>query len=152
VLLLNRSFFEQEPLLFLKGAVIFAIGPLNHQLSYLFIAMFIDLIFEGQVARKEGQFKLPSLMKKFWGKVFTYVLWIAMFHAFDGVTGLPDTARLSLIIALVGLEIVSATKNTAKLGHNKLAETLGNLYLSLTKNKGGSTDEESANDEDPNQP
>lgn len=137
-----KDFFSSEPLLFLKGAVVFAIGPLNHQLSYLALAMVIDLIFGVQVALKEKNFKPMVMVKKFGIKAVTYSLWIAMFHAFDMVAGFPDTARWSLILILVGLEIMSAIKNTSKLGYGVLADALERLYLSLAKQKGGATDVE----------
>jgi phage-related holin len=137
-----KNFFLSEPLLFLKGAVVFAIGSLNHQLSYLALAMVIDLIFGIQVALKERNFKAMTLVKKFGVKAVIYTLWIAMFHAFDMVAGFPDTARWSLILILVGLEIMSAIKNTSKLGYGSLADTLERLYLSLAKQKGGTNDVE----------
>lgn len=137
-----KDFFFSEPLLFLKGAVIFAIGPLNHQLSYLFVAMVIDLIFGIQVALKEKDFKFGTMVRKFGVKVILYSLWIAMFHAFDMIAGLPDTARWSLILILVGLEIFSAIKNTSKLGYGALADALEKLYLSLARPKGGIDDVE----------
>lgn len=136
-----KNYFFEEPWLFLKGAIVFAIGPLNHQLSYLFLAMVVDLLFGIQVAVKKKEFSPIVLVKKFGVKVLTYVLWIAMFHAFDSIAGLPDTGRWSLIMVLVGLEIASAIKNTASLGHTQLAEYLESLYLSLTKQKGGSANE-----------
>jgi phage-related holin len=139
---MKRNLFFGEPLLFLKGALVFAIGPLNHQLSYLFLAMVIDLIFGVQVALKNKEFKMNTLVRKFGIKLTTYMLWITMFHAFDMIAGLPDTARWSLIMVLVGLEIVSAIKNTASLGYNRLAEALEKLYLNLVK-KGGPANEES---------
>lgn len=135
-----KHYFFSEPLLFLKGAVIFALGPLNHQLSYLALAMVIDLIFGIQVALKEKDFKFSTMVNKFGIKALTYSLWIAMFHAFDMISGLPDTGRWSLILILVGLEIFSAIKNTSKLGYTALAEALEKLYLTLSKPKGGTSD------------
>lgn len=143
-----KNFYFSEPLLFLKGAVVFAVGPLNHQLSYLALAMVIDLIFGIQVALKEKNFRPMIMVKKFGIKTITYSLWIAMFHAFDMVAGLPDTARWSLILILVGLEIMSAIKNTSKLGYGGLADALEKLYLSLAKQKGGDSDVEEEQPED----
>jgi phage-related holin len=134
--------FLQEPLLFSKGAIVFLIGPLDHQLSYLLIAMLVDLIFGIQVALREKKFSITILLHKFGVKLVTYGLWIVMFHAFDRIAGLPDTGRWSLILVLAGLEIVSAIKNTSKLGHSALAEALEKLYLTLSK-KGGPADEKS---------
>lgn len=56
-----------------------------------------------------------------------------MFHAFDMVAGLPDTARWALVVMFAGMELVSAAKNTAKLGHGKLADALEGLYLALMR-------------------
>lgn len=56
-----------------------------------------------------------------------------MFHAFDMIAGLPNSARWAVIMSLAGLEIISATKNTAKLGHNRLADVIESVYLALTK-------------------
>lgn len=122
-----------EPFLVLKGALIFLIGPLNMQLAYLGLAVGIDLMFGIQVARKEKIFKWSTLFSKVRKKVFIYLTWIAMFHAFDMVAGLPDTARWAVIVMLAGMEVFSAIKNTAKLGHNRLAEALEQVYLTLVK-------------------
>lgn len=135
-----KTFFTEvwlslhDPLLWLKGGLVFLIGPINIQLAYLLLALGIDLVFGIQIAIRDRTFKWSILFKKLKNKIMVYVLWIAMFHAFDMVAGLPDSARWSVIVLLAGLEIVSAIKNTAKLGHNRLAEGLEKLYLSLTKN------------------
>lgn len=126
--------FVQDPLLWFKGGLVFLIGPINIQLAYLVLALGIDLVFGIQIALRDRTFKWNILFKKLKNKLMIYFLWIGMFHAFDMVAGLPDSARWSVIVLLAGLEIVSAIKNTAKLGHNQLAEGLERLYLSLTKN------------------
>ncbi len=136
-----KIWFFGEPWIFLKGALVFILGPLSHQPAYLLVAIVVDLIFGIQVAIKTKTFRRKILFHKFGRKVSTYLLWIVMFHAFDMATGLPDTARWSLISILVGLEITSAIKNTTKLGYGVLAEAISALYLNFTKHKGGSTDE-----------
>lgn len=123
-----------EPLAWLKGALIFLLGPLNLQIAYLLLAIGIDLVFGIQVAKRDKTFKLSILLQKLRQKVIIYSLWIAMFHAFDMVAGLPDTARYAVIVTLAGMEVMSAIKNTAKLGHGALADGLEGLYLALTKN------------------
>mgnify|MGYP007123079479 CR=1 FL=1 len=60
-----------------------------------------------------------------------------MFHAFDMVTGLPNTARWSVIVMLMGMELLSAAKNTAKLGHGRLSDALEHVYLTLIKTNAG---------------
>lgn len=60
-----------------------------------------------------------------------------MFHAFDMVTGLPNTARWSVIVMLLGMELLSAMKNTAQLGHGRLSDALEHVYLSLIKTNAG---------------
>lgn len=128
------TIWTHEPFIFVKGALIFMVGPLDIQLAYLILAIAIDLVFGIQVALKNKSFKWSILIKKVSHKLLIYTLWIGMFHAFDMVAGLPDTARWAVITMLAGLEIVSAIKNTATLGHSRLADALENLYLSLTKN------------------
>lgn len=122
-----------EPLLIIKGALIFLIGPLTMQLAYLAVAVGIDLMFGIQVARREKQFKWSSLFDKVRKKIYIYIMWIAMFHAFDMVAGLPNTARWAVVMMLTGLEAFSAIKNTARLGHSKLAEGLEQVYLSIIR-------------------
>lgn len=122
-----------EPLTWLKGALIFLLGPINLQLMYLLLAIGIDLCFGVQIALREKTFKWKILFKKLRQKIVVYAMWISMFHAFDMVAGLPDSARWAVVVMLAGLEILSAIKNTAKLGHNRLAEGLERLYLTLTK-------------------
>lgn len=141
-----KNFFANsiifEPLIILKGALIFLVGPLNLQLAYLFLAVGIDLVFGIQVAKKEKTFEWKLLILKVRKKVLVYVLWISMFHAFDMVAGLPNTARWAVIVMLAGMEIVSAIKNTARLGHGTLADALESLYFSLTKNSPTSKDKD----------
>jgi hypothetical protein len=122
-----KQFFT-EPLVWLKGAIIFIIGPLDLHLSYLLLAVSVDLVFGIQVALKQKDFTWSALISKFGKKLKIYILWMVMFHA-----GLPDTARWSLIVLLTGMEILSAIKNTSKLGYGRLADALENLYLSLLK-------------------
>lgn len=128
------NLFTTEPFLFLKGALIFMIGPLDVQLAYLFIAIGIDLLFGIQVARKEQSFRWFILLDKVRKKIFVYIMWISLFHAFGTILGLPDSARWSVILLLAGMEVVSAIKNTARLGHSRLSDALEGLYFSLVKN------------------
>lgn len=58
-----------------------------------------------------------------------------MFHAFDMIAGLPNSARWAVVVMLAGMELVSAAKNTAKLGHSKLADALEGVYLALMKSQ-----------------
>lgn len=58
-----------------------------------------------------------------------------MFHAFDMIAGLPNSARWAVVVMLAGMELVSAAKNTAKLGHGKLADALEGVYLALMKSQ-----------------
>jgi phage-related holin len=137
-----KSFFFSEPFLLLRGAMVFALGPINHQIYYLALAMVVDLIFGIQVALKEKDFKFSTMINKFGAKVSLYSLWVVLFHAFDKISGLPDTGRWALILMLVGLEIFSAIKNTSKLGYTALADALEKLYLGLNKPKGGTQNAE----------
>ncbi len=124
-----------EPFFWLKGSLIFLIGPIDLQLAYLLLAIAVDLVFGIQIAVKEHTFKWSILVRKLRQKLTVYILWIAMFHAFDMVTGLPNSARWAVVAMLAGLEIISAIKNTARLGHSKLADALEGLYLALTRNQ-----------------
>jgi len=130
---LISNIISSEPFTVVKGALIFLIGPLNLQLAYLLLAIAIDIAFGIQVAIKEKQFKWKTLFSKAKRKLIIYGLWISMFHSFDMVTGLPDSARWAVIVMLAGMELMSAIKNTAKLGHNQLADALEEVYLALTR-------------------
>jgi phage-related holin len=127
------NLFTSEPFILVKGALVILLGPLNHQLGYLLLAVAIDLVFGIQVAKKEKLFSWRVLFEKIRRKIFIYGGWIAMFHAFDMVAGLPDAARWAVILLLVGMELLSAAKNTAKLGYNKLADALEGVYISLVR-------------------
>lgn len=118
---------------YIKGALVFLIGPLNSQIGYLLLAVAIDLFFGIQVARKEKQFTWVLLFTKVRRKFIIYLLWITMFHAFDMVTGLPNTARWAVVAMLASMEIFSAIKNTAKLGYTRLADGLEQIFLSLLR-------------------
>lgn len=127
------NLYHSDPFIFIKGIMIFLLGPLNLQLGYLLIAIAIDLCFGIQVARKEKTFTWKLLLQKVRSKFLIYALWIAMFHAFDMIAGLPNSARWAVVVMLAGMELMSAAKNTAKLGHGKLADALEALYLTLLR-------------------
>jgi phage-related holin len=124
---------QSEPFVFLKGALVFLIGPIDTQIAYLLLTITIDLVFGVQVAVMENKFRWSILFTKVRRKLFVYALFIIMFHAFDVIAGLPDTARWSVILTLAGMEILSAIRNTASLGHSKLADSLERVYLALVK-------------------
>jgi len=125
--------YAGEVLLFLKGALLFLVGPLNAQLAYMFVAIGIDLFFGIKVASKEKTFSWNTLAVKVGNKVMIYGAWIAMFHVLDMVIGLPSTARNGVILLLISMEIMSASKNTAKLGYGKLATLLENIYFVVSR-------------------
>ena len=129
--------FATDSFMFVKGSLIFLLGPLNLQLAYLLLAVGIDLVFGVEVARKEKTFKWSIFFTKVRKKLFVYIMWISMFHAFDMIAGLPNTARWAVVVMLAGMELVSAAKNTAKLGHGKLADALEGAYLALVKSNPG---------------
>lgn len=130
---LFTSIISSEPFTFIKGALVFFIGPLSLQLAYFLIVILIDLFFGIQVARKEKQFSWKILFAKVKKKMIFYSLMIALFHALDMITGLPDTARISVVILLAGMEVLSTIKNTGKLGHQKVSLALEQLYMSLIR-------------------
>lgn len=125
--------FARDSFIFFKGSLIFLLGPLNLQLAYLLLAIGIDLSFGVEVAIKEKTFKWSIFFSKLRKKLFVYIMWISMFHAFDMIAGLPNTARWAVVVMLAGMELVSAAKNTARLGHGKLADALEGAYLALVK-------------------
>jgi phage-related holin len=127
------NLYHSDPFIFVKGMLLFLLGPLNLQLGYLLIAIAIDLVFGIQVAKKTKTFKWKLLFSKVRSKIVIYALWIAMFHAFDMIAGLPNSARWAVVVMLAGMELMSAAKNTAKLGHGKLADALEALYLTLLR-------------------
>jgi phage-related holin len=122
-----------ETLLILKGGLLFLIGPLNAQLAYVAVVIFIDLLFGMRVAAKEKVFSWRVLGSKVSNKLLIYGAWIAMFNALDMAIGLPNTARNAVILILISMEIFSASKNTAKLGYGKLASLMENVYFLITK-------------------
>lgn len=120
----------------------FLMGPLDAEILYLLLAMTIDTVFGIMVARNNNTWSLIRLLDLTSKKVMVYMLWIIMFNAFDNIAGLPNTARWSVIMILVGFEIISAVKNTSRLGYNRLANALENMYLSLISQQGGSNNDE----------
>lgn len=121
---------------FLKGVLIWALGPINYQLGYLLLVMAIDLVFGIQVARKQKKFSWRVLVKKTVVKIEVYALWIIIFNAFDKISNLPGTARWLTILALLGIEIASNLRNTGKLGHSKVVKALEDVYEKLTSSGG----------------
>lgn len=117
----------------LKGSLLFLIGPINAQLGYVAVAVLIDLMFGIRVAVKTKSFSWNIFVKKVSNKILIYAAWIALFNALDMVVGLPSTARTSVIVLLISMEILSASKNTAKLGYGKLAGLLENIYYLVSK-------------------
>lgn len=115
-------------LIFFKGSLLFLIGPLNAQLGYLMLALLIDVIFGIKVARQNNTFSWNILSRKVGNKIIIYGAWIAMFNALDMVAGLPNTSRTAVIVVLVSMEILSSSKNTARLGYDRLAKLLENVY------------------------
>lgn len=122
-----------ESMLLMKGSLLFLIGPLNAQLSYVVLAIVIDLLFGMRVAAKEKVFSWSVFTGKVGNKIFVYTAWISLFNALDMVAGLPNTARNAVILVLISMEIFSASKNTAKLGYGKLASLMENVYFLITK-------------------
>jgi len=162
------DFVSSEPVMITKLILVFFLGPLDIQLTYLLIAMIIDLYFGIKVARKENNFSFFVLREKMQNKLLMYVTWITLFHAFDMITGFNNTARWSIIVLLASMEILSAIKNTAKLGHSTLASSLERVYLALVKGnpllsfldkeevddaaKGGNDNDEEENEDNTNNP
>lgn len=141
--------YTGESFLFFKGALLFLIGPLNAQLSYVAIAIAIDLMFGMRVAKKERTFSWGVFSGKVSNKLLVYGAWVAMFNALDMAIGLPNTARTAVIVVLIGMEITSASKNTAKLGYGRLASLMENIYLLISKDVPAATPQQEEDDENP---
>ena len=136
-----------ETLWYLKGGLLFLIGPLNAQLAYVAVVVLIDLLFGMKVASNEKVFSWRVLGNKVSNKVLVYGAWIAMFNALDMAIGLTNTARNALILILISMEIFSASKNTAKLGYGRLAALMENIYYLVTKDNPVALKEETKQEE-----
>lgn len=135
--------FLDPMFIWLKGALIWLVGDLNYQLGYLLIVIMVDMLFATWAAKKHNEFEWSILLTKLRGKLTVYALWIIAFHAVDKMLNLPNSGRWMVTVALLGAEILSSAKNTAKLGYTHIADALENIYKSLTTNitkaQGGST-------------
>lgn len=150
-----KLLFEHLPDWFVgwfKGALIWLVGDLNYQLAYLGLVIIIDTMFAVWGAIKDKEFSWEVMFKKLGGKLAIYTFWIVIFHAADKILTLPNSGRWMAIVALLGAEIISSAKNTAKLGYTHVAEALENLYFSLApknnKLQGGSCKDEETNGKD----
>lgn len=117
--------------LIIKGAFIFLIGPLNTQIAYLLLVIFIDMYFGVRLAINKNEFKFSIFYKKVTQKIIVYAGWIAIFNAMDIVIGLPSVARASIIILLLFMEVLSAIRNTRDLGFEKLSDAISNILKSF---------------------
>jgi phage-related holin len=110
-----------------KGALIILVGPLNYQLGYLLLVIFLDLLLGVWAAKRECAFDLGYMVTKTIEKITIYATWIVISHAFDMVINLPGAARKACIVILLGREFISSIKNTKKLGYVDLAQALDNM-------------------------
>jgi len=69
-------------------------------------------------------------------KIIVYGCWVVMFNIIDKVLGLPGAARNAVIFLLIGMEFVSATKNTARIGYNRLSRLMEGIYLTFMQGSG----------------
>lgn len=113
---------------FIKGALIVFLGPLNMQIGYLLIMIALDLYLGSKAAKKDKTFKFKYAFSRTIEKVIVYMIWIAIFNGLDMIADLPGTTRWLAILALFGQEIVSALRNTVRLGYVGLAQALAGVY------------------------
>jgi phage-related holin len=130
----------------LKSLLITLVGPLSAQIGYLFLVVFLDLYLGIKVAKKQKTFNLKYAIQKTVEKTAIYLIWIIMFHSWDVVLNLPDSARTVCIVALLGQELLSAIRNTRKLGYIAVANAIGSVYEKFTRtnvdsNQGGKQNE-----------
>ncbi len=119
-------------LFFLQGALIAALGPLNLQIGYLFLVVAVDFILGVWAAKKTGSYDSRYAFSRSIEKLIVYTIWIIIFHSLDMVAKLPGTARWLCILALVGQEIMSALRNTGRMGYTGVVQALASVYMSLT--------------------
>ena len=132
---------ESESLLFLKGAIVFLIGPMDEKLTALLVVFVVDLALGTNAARRLKVFGWGELVLKLQKKMLVYGCWIVFFNAIDKALGLPSSGRNAIIFVLIGMEFVSAAKNTGKLGHGRLAKILEGIYLNFMQGAGIPMDE-----------
>lgn len=131
-----QNTYMNETTLFLKGAVVFLVGPFDDKLKGLAVIVIIDLILGINAAMRLHIFTWRELVVKMQKKILIYGCWIIMFNILDKVLGLPGAARSAMIFLLIGMEFVSATKNTARMGYGKLAKLMEGIYLSFMQGSG----------------
>lgn len=130
-----------DSLLFLKGALVFLIGPMDEKLTGLFVVFIVDLALGINAAMKLKVFGWGELVFKIQKKMLVYGCWIVFFNAIDKALGLPSSGRNAIIFVLIGMEFVSAAKNTGKLGYGKLSKVLEGIYLNFMQGTGIPMDE-----------
>lgn len=133
--------WASEGALFLKGAMVLLLGPLDKHLQYLAVMILIDLLLGVTVAKRLKVFTYGSLVEKMQAKLVVYFSWIVIFNMVDGFVGLSGAGRNSIIVLLVMMEMLSAVKNTSSLGYGKLADILERMYLSLMQGSGAPVEE-----------
>lgn len=130
-----------ETSLFIKGALVFLIGPFDDKMKGLVIFILIDLVLGINAAKKLMIFTWRDLAIKMQKKLIVYACWIVMFNILDKILGLPGAARNAIILVLIAMEFFSASKNTAKMGYGRLARIMESLYLTFMQGTGIPMDE-----------
>jgi len=130
-----------ETSLFIKGALVFLVGPFDDKMKGLVIFILIDLVLGINAAKKLMIFTWRELAIKMQKKLIVYACWIIMFNILDKILGLPGAARNAIILVLIAMELFSASKNTAKMGYGRLAKIMEGLYLTFMQGTGIPMDE-----------
>lgn len=131
-----HSAYVNDTMLFFKGAIVFLIGPFDEKLKGLAVIILVDLILGINAAIRLQVFTWKELFIKMQKKIIVYGCWVVMFNIIDKVLGLPGAARNAVIFLLIGMEFVSATKNTARIGYNRLSRLMEGIYLTFMQGSG----------------
>lgn len=116
----------------LKGVFVWAIGPLDMQLSYLALAIFCDLVLAVWVTTKEGTFKFSIMIRKTVEKLAIYTMILAIFNALGMVSNFPAPIRWGVLMALIVRDTSSFIKNVGRLGYGSLAQSLEEVFHKIT--------------------
>lgn len=122
----------------LKAALFYALGSMNYQLYYLVFMIGVDVTLGTVASVKAKEFRLKEFARRNGIKLALYVTAIAVFNAFDQIANLPGTARWLCLIALAGIELISALKNISKLGYPQIARALEQAYRDIFRSTLGS--------------
>jgi phage-related holin len=129
----NSSEILQMLVIYIQGALVWALGPLDKNIEYLLLIVLIDTIFAINVAKVKGTFSFKIMVLKTADKLMIYFLWISMSHAFEVISGMTG-ARYSILLSIITIEVVSALRNTSQSGRGQIASVIMIAYKSILGN------------------